>query len=369
MQSHEDLPDTDVVIVGAGFGGLYSHYKLRQLGLKLQGFEAASGVGGTWWWNAYPGARCDVESLDYCYSFSDELLEEWEWSERFATQPEILRYANHVADRFDLRRDILFDTRITACSFDDVTSRWTIETDIGHRISARFIVAASGCLSAPLLPDIPGIDSFAGPVYYTSAWPHEGADLAGKRVGIIGTGSSAIQAIPVIAAEAGHLTVFQRTPNFSLPAMNGPVPGVKREMIRPDYPAYARSNKQTPAGYHVAMPEGLPEVWTPGRSATEATSEERETIWNALWDSGGTGFTGSYIDLTINPESNRLVSEFVHSKIREIVENPETADKLCPTDHPFASKRLCLDTDYFATFNRPNVSLVDIKANPIERIT
>ena len=365
----ETLPDVDAVIIGAGFGGLYAHWRLRQQGLRLQGFEAAAGVGGTWWWNAYPGARCDVESLDYCYSFCDELLAQWQWTERFATQPEILRYANHVADRFDLRRDIAFDTRIIACRFDEAASRWALETDTGKRISARFVIAATGCLSAPILPDIPGIETFAGPIHRTSAWPHDGVALAGKRIGIIGTGSSGIQAIPVIAGQAAHLTVFQRTPNFSLPAKNGPVPDEKLALIGPDYSAYARANKQTPAGYHVAMPGGLPEIWTPGRSALDATQEEREAIWNALWDAGGTGFTGSYTDLTTNPDANRLVAQFVHARIREIVEDPAVAEKLCPTDHPFASKRLCLDTGYFDTFNRPNVTLVDISATPIERIT
>ncbi|MDG2004024.1 MAG: NAD(P)/FAD-dependent oxidoreductase [Novosphingobium sp.] len=365
----ETLPATDVVIIGAGFGGLYAHQRLRQLGLTLQGFEAAPGVGGTWYWNAYPGARCDVESLDYCYSFSDELLEEWEWSERFATQPEILRYANHVADRFDLRHDIAFDTRITSCTFDDATNRWTLETDTGKCISARFVIAATGCLSAPILPDIDGIESFAGTIVQTSAWPHDGVELAGKRVGIIGTGSSGIQTIPVIAQSAAHLTVFQRTPNFSLPARNGPVSPEKLARVKADYPAYARSNKLTPAAYQVSVPSDLPEIWSPGRSALDASDEERSAIWDTLWNAGGTGFTYSYTDLTTNADSNQLVAEYVHGKIRDIVDDPETAEKLCPKTNPFGTKRLCLDSDYFATFNRPNVSLVDLRATPITRIT
>jgi len=365
----EALPDVDVAIVGAGFGGLYAHYCLRQQGLKLLGIEAASGVGGTWFWNAYPGARCDVESLDYCYSFSEELLEEWEWSERFATQPEILRYANYVADRFDLKRDILFDTRVTSCSFDEAANRWTMETDTGKRISARFVIAATGCLSAPILPVIEGIGDFAGTIVQTSAWPHEGVDLAGKRVGIVGTGSSGIQAIPVLAETAAHLTVFQRTPNFSLPARNGPVSPEKLERVKADYPAYLASNKQTPAAYQVSMPTSFPDGWTPGRSALDASDEERKAIWNTMWNSGGTGFTYSYTDLTTNPDSNELVAEFVRGKIRETVKDPETAEKLCPRTYPFGTKRLCLDSDYFATFNRPNVTLVDLRETPIERIT
>jgi cyclohexanone monooxygenase len=367
--TRETLPDADVVIIGGGFGGLYAHYLLRQLGLKLQGFEAAPGVGGTWYWNAYPGARCDVESLDYCYSFSPELLDEWRWSERYATQPQILRYANHVADRFDLRRDILFDTRIASCRFDEAANRWTLETDTGKCITARFVVAATGCLSAPILPDIDGIEQFAGTIVQTSAWPHDGVELAGKRVGIIGTGSSGIQTIPVIAETAAHLTVFQRTPNFSLPARNGPVPPEKEARVRADYPAYARSNKQTPAAYQVSLPRDLPDIWAPGRSALEADDEERNAIWDTMWNAGGTGFTYSYTDITTNPDSNQLVAEFMHRKIREIVKDPETAEKLCPKTYPFGTKRLCLDSDYFATFNRPNVSLVDIRETPIARIT
>lgn len=373
MNSERDsapIPDeADVVIIGAGFAGLYAHYRFRQRGLKLQGFEAAPGVGGTWYWNAYPGARCDVESINYCYSFSDELLEEWVWSERFATQPEILRYANHVADKFDLRRDIHFNVRVTSCDYDEATNRWTLETSTGQRIETHFVIAATGCLSDPLLPDIPGIEEFEGRIVQTSLWPHEGVDLDGKRVGVIGTGSSAIQAIPVVAEAASHLTVFQRTPNYSVPARNGPIDPDLEARIRADYPGYARRNRFTQIGFEFEMPSDMPENWTPGRSAHEASPEEREAVWDALWNRGGTGFASSYIDLTTDPEANQYVADFVHRKIRQIVKDPETAEKLCPKTYPFGTKRLCLDSDYFATFNRPNVTLVDIRSDPIERIT
>ncbi len=359
----------DAVIVGAGLGGLYAHYKLRQLGLSLRGFETAPEVGGTWWWNGYPGARCDVESLEYCYSFSDDLLEQWQWSERFATQPEILRYANHVADRFDLRRDIEFDTAIVSGAFDEASNCWTLETSNGERVTTRFLITAVGCLSARILPDVPGLEDYEGRWVQTSNWPKQGVDLAGKRVAVIGTGSSGIQAIPEIARQAAHLTVFQRTPNFSLPAKNGPVDPGHEAKIRADYPAYSRGLKQTPAGFQVHFPEDMPTGWEPGHSILTADPAEREAVLEAAWKRGGVGFTGGYTDVTRDIDANAVAVDFVHRKIRQIVKDPVVAEKLCPTDHPFATKRLCLDSDYYATYNRENVELVDIRATPIERIT
>lgn len=365
----EALPAVDAVIIGAGFAGLYAHHRLRRLGIRIRGFEAAPDVGGTWFWNGYPGARCDVESLDYAYSFSPELLDDWIWSERFATQPEILRYINHVTDRFDLRRDIDFDTTVVSGSFDEAANRWSLETSAGQRISTRFVVTAVGCLSARILPDFPGLEEFRGRLVQTSAWPREGVDLKGKRVGVVGTGSSGIQAIPRIAEQAAHLTVFQRTPNFSLPAKNGPIDPQLEESARADYPDYCQRNKATPAGYQVHLPAEMPAGWLPGRSALAASDAEREAVLETLWSFGGTGFTSAYTDFTTDIDANHIAADFVHRKIRQIVKDPAVAEKLCPTDHPFATKRLCLDTDYYATFNRPNVTLVDIRATPIERVT
>ena len=360
----------DVAVIGAGFGGLYAHWKLRQQGLSLIGFEAASGVGGTWWWNRYPGARCDVESLEYCYSFSPELLDEWRWSERFATQPEILRYIEHVAERFDLTRDIRFDTRVAAMTFDDQADRWLLETEAGERFSARFVVTAVGCLSAHNMPDIPGIDSFAGRWVRTSAWPHEGVDLRGKRVGIIGTGSTGIQAIPEIAQHAAQLTVFQRTPNFSVPAGNGPIDPEHEAEVRADYPAWCRQIRDTRAGFHLTPKADLmPPTWSPDGSILAASEAEREAVLETMWQRGGLGFTGPYADVLVDMEANRVAADFVHRKIHEIVKDAGVAEKLCPKDHPYGTKRPCIDTDYFATYNRPNVALVDIREDPIVCMT
>ena len=361
--------EADVAVIGAGIGGLYMHYRLRELGLRAIGFEAGPDVGGTWWWNGYPGARCDVESLDYSYSFSPELLAEWQWSERFATQPEILRYIEHVAERFDLKRDIRFDTRVVAMTFDDEANLWTLETDGGDSVTVPFVVTAVGCLSAHFVPDMPGLEQFEGRWLRTSAWPQQGVEIKGKRVGIIGTGSSGIQSIPEIAKEAAHLTVFQRTPNFSLPARNGPVDPAHQAMVEADYPAYARKNRESRAGFQPRIPTQLmPPGWQPGRSALEASEQEREAVFETMWNAGGTAFTAPYTDLVQHIDANRYAAEFVHKKIREIVDDPEVAVRLTPTNHPFATKRLCLDSDYYATFNRENVTLVDIRAEPIERI-
>jgi len=351
----------DVIVVGAGLGGLYAHHRLRAMGLSLFGFEAAPEVGGTWFWNRYPGARCDVESIDYTYSFSGDLLNSWKWSERYATQPEILRYINHVADRFDLRRDVAFNTRVVGARFDEATNRWTIETDRGETISARFLLTTVGCLSTPKAPEFDGLGDFQGRWVQTSAWPRDPVEITGKRVAIIGTGSSGIQAIPVIAREAAQLTVFQRTPNFSLPARNGPIDPAYEAKVRADYAEHCRRNKLTKAGVQ-------PKLAT-GKSAFEVSEEERLAAFEYAWGRGGGGLAGMYKDVMSDIAANDLAADFVRDKIRQIVKDPEVAERLSPRDHPFATKRICLDSDYFETFNRPNVELVDIRATPIERIT
>ena len=352
----------DAIIVGAGVGGLYAIYRLRKLGLKLCAFEAGGGVGGTWYWNRYPGCRCDVESLEYSYSFSDELQQEWHWPERYGTQPEILRYINHVADRFDLRRDIQFNTRIKEAVFDSRTSTWTVTTDKGDTASARYCIMATGNLSTPRTPNVPGLESFQGKWYHTGLWPHEGVDFTGLRVGVIGTGSSGVQSIPIIAKQAKHLYVFQRTANFSLPARNAPMRPDKESTHKAQYPERRRAAFDTPFGI-----AGYP---PPAKSALEATEEERLRAYEAKWVEGGSiSFLYSFTDLLINKESNETASEFVRRKIRATVRDPNTADLLCPNDHPIGTKRLILDTDYYETYNRENVTLVDIRTKPIQEIT
>jgi cyclohexanone monooxygenase len=352
----------DVVVVGGGLGGLYALHRLRALGLSVHVFEAGSGVGGTWFWNRYPGARCDVESMEYSYSFSNDLQQEWVWPERYGTQPEILRYINHVADRFDLRRDIQLNTRVTSALFDPATGRWTLETDKGYVVSAQFCVMASGNLSTPRVPDFAGLENFNGKWYHSGLWPHEGVDFAGQRVAVIGTGSSGVQMIPLIAAQADHLTVFQRTANFSVPARNGPLDPEKERRHKEEYEERRRAALETPFGI-----AGHP---APTQSALEATEEERRRAYEAKWTEGGSiSFLYSYTDLLVNKTSNDTASEFVREKIRSIVRSPAAAEILAPKDHPIGTKRLCLDTDYYETYNRNNVLLVDVKNGPIEEIT
>ena len=351
----------DAVVVGAGFAGLYAHHRLRQLGLTLQGYEAAADVGGTWWWNRYPGARCDVESMDYSYSFSPELEQEWTWTERYATQPEILRYVNHVADRFDLRRDIRFETRVTAATWDEPAHRWRVETDCGDSATAQFLVMATGCLSAAKQPEVDGIESFRGPIFHTGRWPHDGVDFTGLRVGVIGTGSSGIQSIPLIARRASQLTVFQRTPNFTMPAKNAPLD-----------PAAIRERKARAAETRQAMRESRAGVIVPlpEHSALEVDDERRRATFEAAWETGTLyGMVAAFNDLLVDREANETAAEFVRRRIREIVDDPEVAERLCPRNHPFGTKRPCLDTDYYATYNRDNVTLVDVRETPIVEIT
>ncbi len=351
----------DAVIVGAGFAGLYMLLRLRNAGFSARVIEAGDGVGGTWYWNRYPGARCDIESLQYQYGFNDELPREWTWSEKYATQPEILAYINYVADKYDLRRDIQFDTRVTSASFDERTDRWAVQTDLGDEFSARFCIMATGCLSAAKVPDIQGLERYEGEWYHTGAWPHEGVDFSGKTVGVIGTGSSAIQSIPVIAQQAKHLTVFQRTANFSIPANNGPLDEDYRAKMTTDYTSIRKEARNSPAGI-LGRPMS-------DKSVLEASEEERNREFEVRWEIGGLGLGGAFNDVGLNLEANAIAAEFVRSKIREIVKDPETAELLCPRDYPFGTKRLCVDTGYYATFNRDNVKLVNIKGNPIEEIT
>ena len=350
----------DVVIVGAGFAGMYMLHRLRGLGMSARVFEAGSGVGGTWYWNRYPGARCDVESMQYSYSFSPELQQEWQWSELFASQPEILRYANHVADRFDLRRDIQFDTRVTTARFDRATHRWDIRTDRGDQVSARHCVMATGCLSTARVPDLPGIERFAGKTYHTGHWPHEGVDFTGQRVGVIGTGSSAIQAIPMIAQQAAQLTVFQRTPNFSIPSRNGPMTDDYAQSWKSDYPSLREQARHMRTGI-LNNPNDV--------SALEVSDAERRRIYEERWAAGGTNFMAAFNDLIVDRQANDTAAEFVRGKIRETVRDQAVAELLAPTNHPIGTKRICVDTDYYGTYNRANVTLIDVRSTPISEVT
>ena len=353
-------PTLDAVVVGAGFGGMYMLHRLRKLGLTVRVFEAGTGVGGTWYWNRYPGARCDVESMQYSYSFSEELQQDWSWSELFASQPEILRYANHVADKLDLRRDMRFDTRVTEAVFDESAHLWTVRTDRGDVVSARFCIMASGCLSTARRPDFPGMDTFKGKTYHTGHWPHEGVDLAGLRIGVIGTGSSAIQAIPVIAEAASHLTVFQRTPNFSIPSRNGPMLPDYEQHWKTIYPDQREKARHSKNGV-LTNPNDF--------SALSVPEQERLRILEERWSEGGTRFMAAFNDLALNQESNDFAAEFVRGKIRSMVKDPATAELLAPKNHPIGTKRICVDTNYFLTYNRDNVTLVDVSKNPIEALT
>ncbi len=351
----------EAVVVGAGFAGLYLLHRLRGLGLSVKLLESADDVGGTWYWNRYPGARCDIESIDYSYSFDPELEAEWQWSERYATQPEILRYLRYVADKHDLRRDILFKTRVAAAKWNEGTSSWKVSTHQGGEFRCRFYVMATGCLSLPKTPDINGHGRFLGASYYTNRWPHEGVDFSGKRVAVIGTGSSAVQSIPIIARQAVELTVFQRTPNFSRPARNGPVTDAKKAAYNADRMAYREAARWSVAGVPMS-------VSTVG--ALQASGEERLAAYEAAYASGDLlAFGGVYSDIIVNPAANKTVCDFLCDKIRAIVRDPEIADALCPKDHFYGTKRPCIDTHYFETFNLPHVRLVDLRKEPLVSIT
>ena len=348
----------DAVVVGAGFAGLYMLHRLRNLGFSAVVLEQADGVGGTWYWNRYPGARCDIESMQYSFQFDPRLEQEWEWTERYAAQPEILRYAEHVADRYDLRRDIRLGARVTAAAFDERAGHWRLRTGAGERVHATHCIMATGCLSTPSTPRIEGLDSFAGPRYHTGTWPHEPVDFHGQRVGIIGTGSSAIQSIPVIAEQAAHLHVFQRTANYSVPAHNGPLDPAVQAAVKQHYPQMRARAKTARNGIdHFPNPA----------AAVETGEDARREEFESRWATGGLGFLGAFADLLADHEANEMAAEFIRAKIREVVEDPQVARLLTPRS-TFGCKRLCVDVGYFETYNRPNVTLVDVGDRPIERI-
>jgi len=350
----------DAVIVGAGFSGLYLLHRLRGLGFTTRVLERGGDVGGTWYWNRYPGARCDVESMQYSYSFDEALQQEWHWPEKFSAQPDILAYANHVADRFDLRKDIDFDTTVTAAHFDARARRWRVETDGGERISAQFFVMATGCISTAQIPDIEGLADYKGRTFHTGNWPHEKVDFTGERIAVIGTGSSGIQAIPVLAQQAAHVTVFQRTPNYSLPSQNCSMTDEYEQSWKE---VYAARREEMRGSFHGSIKDLNDK---PALSVSEA---ERQATYQKRWDIGGTPYLGAFNDLLTNKEANDTASEFVRNQIRKIVKDPETAELLAPKTYPIGTKRICVDSGYFETYNRDNVKLVDISRKPIERFT
>ena len=356
------VTDFDAIVIGAGFAGLYALHKLRdQLGLSVRVYEAASDVGGTWYWNRYPGARCDIESVHYSYSFCEELQQDWEWSERFAGQPEILRYLNHVADRFDLRKDILFDTRVNSMVWDDDASLWRVGTELGDTVTARYVISGAGNLSVPKTPEFDGVESFRGQVYLTGNWLDENIDFTGQRVAIIGTGSSGIQAISEIAKTAGHLTVFQRTPNYASPIVNGPAdPDVVRA-VKANYAQVREASRNHFLGvpYTQVQP-----------SALAVSAAERRRTFDERWNAGGFRlFIDSYQDILFDKKANDTIADYIRERIHERVNDPAVADLLAPKGYPYGTKRPPLETNYYEVFNQDNVTLVDIKSAPIESIT
>jgi cation diffusion facilitator CzcD-associated flavoprotein CzcO len=349
----------DAIVVGAGFAGLYALHTLRGQGLSVRVLESAPELGGTWYYNRYPGARCDVESVDYCYSFSEELQQEWNWTEKYATQAEILKYLNWVADKLDLRRDIAFNTRVVSAVLDETTLRWTVSTDSGKVLSARFCVMATGPLSAALTPNFSGLDSFTGAVYHTAEWPHEPVDFTGKRVAVIGTGSSGIQSIPIIAEQARHLYVFQRSPNYSVPAGNKPLSTDELDDIKACYAERRRLSWRSGGGSpHITAP----------KPTLECAPEERRAAFETRWRLGGVLFSKTFPDQMTDMAANDEARKFYEEKIRAVIDNPAVADLLIPDDHPIGTKRICTDSNYFQTFNRPNVSLFSVRKTPIESV-
>jgi cyclohexanone monooxygenase len=350
----------DVVIVGAGFSGMYLLWRLRSLGFTTRVFERGSDVGGTWYWNRYPGARCDVESMQYSYSFDEALQQEWRWPEKFSAQPDILGYARQVADRFELRNSIDFDTGVTAAKYDEAAQCWYVKTDSGERITARFVVMATGCISTAQVPDIPGLADYAGNTYHTGEWPHAKVDFTGQRIAVIGSGSSGIQAIPVLAQQAAHLSVFQRTANYSLPSRNVPMTSEYESDWKSDYRERRMAMRYTAQG---AMKDFNDE------SALAVDEARRREVYEERWEVGGGSLLGAFNNLLTDQEANDTAAEFVRQKIRGIVKDARTAELLCPQDHPIGTKRICIDSGYYETFNRDNVELVDVSDSPIERIT
>ena len=351
----------DAIIIGAGMSGLYQLYRLRELGLRVRVLESGTNVGGTWYWNRYPGARFDSESYSYGYSFSKELLEEWDWSEHFAGQPETLRYLNHVADKFDLRRDIQFKSRVTAAHYDEGTQIWSLTLEDGTSFRTRFLITAIGPLSTPTLPNIEGRDSFKGASFHTAQWPHEPVDFKGKRVAVIGTGATGVQTIQTIAKDVGHLTVFQRTPNWCAPLHNGKIDAETQKTIKAGYPEmFARCQETFACFLHTPDPRGTFEV----------SDEAREAFYEKLYGERGFGiWQGNFRDILTDRKANATISDFVARKIRQRVKNQALAEKLIPKNHGFGTRRLPLETFYFEVYNRDNVELVDITETPIERIT
>jgi cation diffusion facilitator CzcD-associated flavoprotein CzcO len=351
----------DAVIIGAGFSGLYQMLCLRdRLGLSVLGLDMADGVGGTWYWNRYPGARCDSESHSYSYYFSDELLKKWTWSERYPGQAEILEYLNFVADHFDLKRSFRFKTKLLSAHYDEQANLWELCTDDGERYRTRFLISAVGNLSSANIPAIPGLDRFKGPWYHTGQWPHQGVDFTGLRVGVVGTGSTGIQAIPVIAAQAKALTVFQRTANYSIPAHNGPLDDAFKH--------YCRAHPDEIRTILHATPNGHP-FYISETSALSLSDQERHAVYEKAWEKGGLRFRASFKDLLSSEEANKTAAEFIKQKIRSMVKDPRKAQVLSDIDHPFAAKRPPIDTDYFETYNLAHVDLIDIRENPIDSIT
>ena len=353
--------DLDAIIIGAGFSGMYQLHCLRdRLGMRARVLEAGQGVGGTWFWNRYPGARCDSESHSYMYYFSKELVDEWEWSERYPQQPEILRYLNHVADRFGLREGIQLDTRVQSARFEADQQRWIVTTQKGEQFTARFLITAVGCLSSANIPNLPGLSDFAGRWFHTGQWPHEGVDFQGQRVGVIGTGSTGIQAIPVIAEQAAHLTVFQRTANYSIPARNAPLTAEFKEYAKQhsDEIRHIMNSNTNAHPFRIAQ-----------RRAAETAESDRQSIYEAAWQKGGLQFRATFDDLLLDETANATAADFIREKIRATVTDPAKAEILSDIDHPFAAKRPPIDSFYFETYNRSNVDLIDLRATPIERIT
>ncbi|MFC9600507.1 flavin-containing monooxygenase [Peribacillus butanolivorans] len=360
MANTNQIINLDAVVIGAGFSGMYMLYRLREAGFSVRTFEAAADVGGVWYANRYPGARCDSESIIYNYTFSDELLQEWTWTTRFPAQEEILRYLNFAADKLDLRRDIQFNTRVTSAHYNEINKNWDIKLDDGTNLTATYFITGVGCLSASNIPNFKGLNSFEGEAYHTGRWPHEKVDFSNKRVGLIGTGSSGIQSIPVIAEEAGHLNVFQRTPAYSTPARNYPYDAEFIRQTKENYEEIRQQIRWSSMGYlHTTVNN---------RSALDDTPEEREQQYQKIWERGGLGFSQTYNDLMVNEEANKTASEFIRCKIDDVVKNPEVAKKLKPS-YFYSAKRPVIDTNYYETFNRDNVTLVDVKTTPIVEIT
>ena len=351
--------DVDVVVVGAGFSGLYLLYRLRKAGFSTRVFERGGDVGGTWYWNRYPGARCDVESLQYSYSFDEQLQQDWHWPEKFSAQPDILAYANHVADRFNLKKDIEFNIEVKASWFDEKLKTWKITTNTGEEIDAQYFIMATGCISTTQIPNIKGLSDYVGNTFHTGDWPHEEVDFSGQSIAVIGTGSSGIQSIPVLAKQAKKLTVFQRTPNYSIPSQNEPM---TKKYERSWKDVYSERRKEMRYSAHGSLKD-LNDV--PALSVDE---DQRQELYTKRWAIGGTGFLGSFNDLLTNADANYTAAEYVRQQIKRVVKDKETAEILCPRSYPIGTKRICIDTGYFETYNRENVKLVDISKKPIQRL-